>query len=199
MTCLLNLASPQSISDTVETVIRRWGRIDILVNNAIEWGHVIERGPRAHARRIEELSDDEWIPALRHNVEGPYAAIREVLPHMQKQSWGRIVSVSALFAADGGPGFAWYATAKAAIHGLTRSVFREAGPSGILVNAVMPGFTLTETAQQFVPKAAQANALATSPIQRLLTPEEVGRTIVFLCSAANTAVTGEIIRISGGA
>src|SRR5882672_9377725 len=102
----LDLGSFESIRNAVDAVIARWGRLDVLVNNAIRWG---SRGP---THTIEEMPDSEWQLALRINIEGPFTVIKEVLPHMYRQSWGRIVTVSATSAMDGRPGFAWYSAAK---------------------------------------------------------------------------------------
>jgi 3-oxoacyl-[acyl-carrier protein] reductase len=117
---------------------------------------------------------------------------------MRARGWGRIVNVSSGVAVDGVPGTGPYGAAKAAMHGLTRTLAKELGPVGILVNVAMPGVTLTERMADALPPAIREQRASTSPIRRLLAPEEVVPTIAFLCSAANTAVTGEIIRASGG-
>jgi 3-oxoacyl-[acyl-carrier protein] reductase len=124
--------------------------------------------------------------------------IRAVLPAMRARTWGRIVNVSSGIAVDGFPGAGPYATAKAGLHGLTRTLSKELGRAGILVNVVMPGLTLTERMLGMLPASVKEERSNASPIGRLLPPEEVAPTIVFLSSAANTAVTGEIIRASGG-
>jgi 3-oxoacyl-[acyl-carrier protein] reductase len=190
----LDLGAHSSIRRAFECVLSRWGRIDILVNNAVRWSeHRVVGAPP-----FEELPLNAWRTPLRSTVEGVYAASQAVLPSMRSQRWGRIVNISAIAANDGMQGAAWYATAKAALHGMTRSLAREVGVDGILVNAVMPGLTLTEHACEFIPQQIQdENALA-SPIGRLLLPEEVAPVVVFLASAANTAITGDIIRASGG-
>jgi 3-oxoacyl-[acyl-carrier protein] reductase len=190
----LDLASIESINSAVRRTLERWGHIDILVNNAVHWGDRLPWNMPA----FEELAPDEWRSFLRANTEGHYAAIQAVLPSMRARSWGRIVNVSSGIAADGLPGTGAYAAAKAALHGLTRTLSKELGPAGILVNVVMPGLTLTERNAAVIPSAVRDNMAHASPIRRLLPPEEVVPTIVYLCSAANTAVTGEIIRASGG-
>jgi 3-oxoacyl-[acyl-carrier protein] reductase len=195
MAAMLDLASVDSINAAVGEVLARWGNIDILVNNAVEWG----TRPPWNAPRFEELPPDEWRAVLRANTEGAYAAIQAVLPSMRSRGWGRIVNVSSAVAVDGLPGGGPYAAAKAALHGLTRTLYKELGPAGILVNVVMPGLTLKEETASLLPAAVLQQAANASPIRRLLTTDEVVPTIVFLCSAANTAVTGEIIRASGGA
>jgi 3-oxoacyl-[acyl-carrier protein] reductase len=117
---------------------------------------------------------------------------------MRQNRWGRIVTVSSGLAVNGLPGSAGYSAAKAALHGLTRSLFTELAPDGILINVVMAGLTLTEHARATVPAQTLEQVARTSPLRRLPTPEEVSRTIVFLASAANTTVNGEVILSSGG-
>jgi 3-oxoacyl-[acyl-carrier protein] reductase len=190
----LDLASIESIHAAARSVLERWGHIDILVNNAVQWGNRLPW----NVPPFEELPPEEWRALLRENTEGAYAAIQAVVPSMRERSWGRIVNVSSGVAVDGLPGSGPYAAAKAALHGLTRTLSKELGPTGILVNVVMPGATLTERNVAALPAAVREQMEKASPIRRLLPPEEVVPTIVFLCSAANTAVTGEIIRASGG-
>ena len=124
--------------------------------------------------------------------------MQAVLPSMRARGWGRIVNVSSGVAVDGVPGTGPYAAAKASLHGLTRTLSKELGPAGILVNVVMPGVTLTERMAAGLPPALREQREQQSAIRRLLPPEEVVPTILFLCSAANTAVTGEVVRASGG-
>jgi len=190
----LDLGSPETISAAARSVLDRWGRIDVLVNNAVMWGarHPWDAPP------FEDLPAQEWQTHFRANAEGPFAAIQAVLPAMRSQEWGRIVNVSSGVAEDGVPGSGAYGAAKASLHGLTRTLCKELGPAGILVNVVIPGITLTERMTAALPPTVRHQREQASPIRRLLPPEEVTPTIVFLCSAANTAVTGEIIRASGG-
>src|SRR5262249_19268444 len=119
----------------VGAVVKRWGRIDVLVNNAVQWG---ERPPW-ESPLFEQVPPDEWKASLRANTEGHYAAIQAVLPSMRERKWGRIVNVSSAVAVDGLPGAGPYSAAKAALHGLTRTLAKEVGPAGVLVNIVMPG------------------------------------------------------------
>jgi len=189
-----DLCDRQSIRSAVSTILDQWGRIDVLVNNAVQWG----ARPPWRAPQFEELPEQEWSEILRANIEGTYLTIQAVIPSMRSGGWGRIVNVSSGVAVDGLPGAGPYATAKAALHGLTKTLAKELGPAGILVNVVMPGLTLTERNASQISPAAREQMAKTSPIRRLLPPEEVVPMIIFLCSALNTAVTGEIVRASGG-
>jgi len=125
-------------------------------------------------------------------------AIQEVLPYMRRQRWGRIVNISSAVAADGYVGGATYGAAKAALHGLTRSLAKELAPEGILTNVVMPALTLTENVRQSMPEIVEQVAKV-SPIRHVPSPEEVASVIVFVASAVNTTINGDVIRVSGGA
>ena len=180
------------IHQAIATVLEKWSRIDILVNNAVDF-------PR-HASspmRFESIPADHWQPLMISNVHGPFAAVQAVLPSMRKSKWGRIVNVSSVAAEDGIPGFGWYAVAKASLHGLTSTLARELSEDGILVNTVMPGPTLTERFREEIPSRMLEKWAQTTGIRRMPAPEEVAKTIVFLCSPANTIMTGETVR-SGG-
>ena len=186
----LSLDDPQSSIDAVKATIAAFGSIDILVNNAVMWGR-----PGVN---VEDMPLDEWQRVLRGNVEGAYAAIQAALPSMRAQKWGRIANVSSGVALDGVTGQGPYGAAKSALHGLTAIVSREAGADNVLANVVVPGITITERMAKHVTPELQAARAAGYPIKRLLAPDEVAPTVVFLCSGANTAVTGEIVRASGG-
>lgn len=190
--CQLNLADEVSIRSAVSASISQWGRLDILVNNAVEFPI------RARERVIDDPSPFEWQRLLRNNVEGAYVAIEAAVPTMRRNKWGRILNLSSTAATDGLRGFAWYSAAKAALHGMTRTLAKELGPDGILANVLMAGATLTDRIQgSTTPERLQALAEAL-PIRRLPLPEELANVAVFLCSARNSTITGEIIRVSGG-
>ena len=190
----MDLAVPASIQATVDGTLARWRRIDVLVNNAAEW----PRDPALGTVPFEDMPPTDWQCLLRTNLEGAYRAMQAVLPSMKERGWGRIVTVSSLWAEEGMPGFAWYAAAKAGLHGLNQSVAREAGPSGILANIVMPALTTTED----LPPAISASLPQRDPrsfsIHRPPRPDEVACVIAFLCSAENRVITGEIVRPTGG-
>ncbi len=117
---------------------------------------------------------------------------------MQDRGWGRIAFVSSGAAEHGGPREQAYAASKAALSGLAVSLARELGSAGILVNIVLPALTTTERVRRTVPEPVQrmiAGHLATG---KLSTPEDVAAAIVFLCSAGNGNITGEILRVTGG-
>lgn len=186
-----DLAEPASIDAVAAAAIERWGRIDALVNNAVQWG-------TSWDQPFERVERDDWRGRIEANLGGAYAAIQAVLPAMRARSWGRIVNLSSTIAVDGMAGSGPYAAAKGALHGLTRTLSVELASSGILTNAVMPGLTLTEANLERLPQEVRDEYAKAAPIRRLLRPDEVVPIIVFLASAANTAITGEVIRASGG-
>ncbi len=186
----LSLDDPQSAVTCVKTTIEKLGPIGILVNNAVMWG--------PPSPKFEDVPIADWQRMVRGNFEGTYAAIQAALPSMREQKWGRIINISSGVALDGVTGQAPYGAAKSALHGLSSVLARELGADGILVNVVVPGITLTDRVATHSTKETQAQRAAGYPIKRLLAPDEVAPTVVFLCSAKNTAVTGEIVRASGG-
>jgi 3-oxoacyl-[acyl-carrier protein] reductase len=190
----LELGDRASICAATRGVLERWGQIDAVVNNAVAWVEASEY----HAARFEDVPAETWQPLIRANVEGVYGFIQAVVPTMRARGWGRIVNVSSTAATDGLTGYAWYVTAKSALHGMTQTLARELGPSGILVNVVMPGGTLTESLMEQVPEPLLRREAQSVPIRRLPKPEEVARVIAFLASPSNTVITGEAVRASGG-
>lgn len=190
----LDLGSVESAKAAVAATLARFGQIDVLVNNAVRWS---ERLPW-EAPRFEDIPLAEWQGVIHDNIDGAFAAIQAAVPSMRARGWGRIVNISSGVALDGVVGAGPYAAAKAALHGLTSVLARELGPHGILTNVVAPGLTLTDKVSAHVSPEFVAQRGKAYPVGRLLRPEEVASTIVFLCSAANTAVTGEIVRASGG-
>jgi 3-oxoacyl-[acyl-carrier protein] reductase len=189
-----DLASENSIMNAVNQISLNLGEIDILVNNALDWG----KRKFGEIQNFDEMPSDEIKQFLRINVEGPYLTTKAVLSGMRKRGWGRIIYISSGLARNGLPGSGIYSGSKAALHGLTRSLFREQASNGILTNVVMAGATLTEHLKAAVPSEILDQIKKTSPLKRIPSPEEVAVTIVFLASAANTTINGEIILSSGG-
>src|SRR5450432_289443 len=189
-----DLASEDSIRGAMASVVDRWGRVDVLVNNAVQWA---SESP-ADKSPFDEQPFEDLRLQLRANVEGTLAATHAAVAVMRRNRWGRIVTVSSALAVRGAAGSTAYSAAKSALHGMTRALFTELGPEGILVNVVMAGLTLTERVKASMSPRSLEQAANSSPLRRLPAPEEVASTIVFLASAANTTVNGEIVLSSGG-
>lgn len=171
------------------------GRVDVLVNNAVTWG-----GPGPDAGRgFEHVPDDQWLATVRANVEGAVRLTRAVAPTMRAQRWGRLVHLSSNLVHDGAEGTEYYATAKSALHGFSRTVAFSLGRDGdILSNVVLPGLTRTARNGGIVEAFGGAHA-ERAPLGRLLDAREVASAIVYLGSAANTGITGQELSVTGGA
>jgi 3-oxoacyl-[acyl-carrier protein] reductase len=189
----LDLGALDSISGAVESVLATWGRVDVLVNNAVETVRV----DRVPPQRFDRLEPAEWQRLITSNVHGAFAAVQAVLPSMLSRGWGRVVNVSSTAAEDGMSGYGWYAVAKASLHGLTRTVAAEVGRAGILVNTVMPGPTATPRIAEGLSSLTRRTFAASSSLGRMLDPNDIAAAVAFLGSGANTAITGEIVRVGG--
>ncbi|GGO60466.1 hypothetical protein GCM10012289_00400 [Nonomuraea cavernae] len=135
----------------------------------------------------------EWSAGLHANVVANALLVRAVLPAMRRTGFGRIVFVSSGVGEEGVPGPGPYGTAKMALHGMARALAWEAGRDGILVNVAAAGLTITENDRPLPPQVLEAVA-ARTPSRRLSTADDVAALILFLGSAANRNLTGEIVR-----
>lgn len=190
-----DMADPTSAGALVEETLAWTGRIDVLINNAVFWG----MGGPAASPDFEATPEEAWQPIVRTNIEGALRLSRAVAPTMRTQRWGRMVHISSSLAIDGAAGSEYYATAKAALHGFSRSAAFSLGQSGdVLSNVVMPGLTRTDTNVEITEQyGSHYSALA--PLGRLLDADEVANAVVYLGSAANTGITGQVIPVTGGA
>ncbi|MDA0636932.1 SDR family NAD(P)-dependent oxidoreductase [Nonomuraea sp. MCN248] len=185
----MDLRDLPSAQRAVDDVLARWGRVDVLVANAVHWG----ADAPDPTTRFEDVPMSAWLAMVDANLVGAAATVRAALPGMRARGWGRIVLISSSVADEGLPGPGPYGAAKAGLHGMARALAWEGGRDGILVNVVAPGFTLTERAPDF-PQAIIDKLAAGVPTRRLSDPEDVARLVVFLGSAANGNLTGELVR-----
>jgi len=161
------------------------GGIDVLVNNAVLW-------------RANPESSNPELDMFRANIHGQYELTSLALESMAEREWGRIVNVSSNIAEDGMAGSSLYSASKSALHGMMASFKWDGGSTGVLINTVMPGLTLTERAKSIIPESIRAQEQSRTPSGRLSHPSDVASAVAFLGSAANTNITGELIRVTGG-
>ena len=167
--------------------LERWGRIDLLVNNA---------GINA-IRPSLELTDDEWRAVIETDLSGPFFCSRAVAPAMIQQGSGCIVNISSILGISAFPQRAAYASAKHGLIGLTKVLATEWGPHGLRVNAVLPGMIDVADKDRSVMRVQDETLIQRTPLRRFGQPEEVGKLIRYLASEAGVFVSGAIISIDG--
>jgi 3-oxoacyl-[acyl-carrier protein] reductase len=175
----------------IETAIHRFGRLDILVANAGVW--------TADPQRIDQITERQWDKMMAVNLKGVYSVVRCAVPHMVRQNRGRIIGVSSTAGQRGEAFHTHYGAAKGGVISLVKGLATELAPHNILVNAVAPGWVITDMAKPVLRKPSEKRKATSSiPLRRFGRPEEVAMPILFLASDMSTYMTGEIININGG-
>jgi len=189
-----------SLEDTQEMVrktVERFGRVDILVNNAAIFGRV----PISRAAPFYELELSEWDRTWEVNVKGIFLCCRAVFPHMKAQGGGKIINISSTqFYRGGSPylKYAHYVAQKGAIIGLTRALARELGEYNINVNCIAPGSTFSEEPTDTAALERRKKAAERRAIKRVEYPDDLVGTAVFLASSDSDFVSGQTIVVDGG-
>jgi 3-oxoacyl-[acyl-carrier protein] reductase len=182
----LDLADAKSVNRFA--VERGSEPVDILVNNAgINF-----------IQPLESLSEDNWLATFQVNLHSPFRLIQALAPAMGERGWGRIVNISSVFSLVTKEKRAAYSATKSGLNGLTRTLAVELGPRGVLVNALCPGYVETELTKQNNTPAAIEQIRSTIPLRRLAQPQEIAKTVAFLCSDENSYITGQTLIADGG-
>jgi 3-oxoacyl-[acyl-carrier protein] reductase len=171
----------------IGTAVERFGRLDILVNNAgINRDGLLLR-----------MKDEDWDAVLDTNLKGAFLCTRAAAKMMSKQKSGRIINISSVVGEMGNPGQANYCASKAGMLGLTKSVARELARRNVTVNAVTPGFIVTDMTDA-LPEKAREELVKHIPLGRLGNPEDIAFSVAFLASDQAAYITGQVLGVNGG-
>lgn len=183
-------------SDTVrlaQRAVRRFATIDVLVNNAALFGGLETKKP------FEEIGEAEWDAVMAVNVKGVWQCVKAVTPYMRQQGRGKIINISSSTIYTASRGLAHYVASKAAVVGLTKVLARELGEHNICVNAIAPGLVSNEASARLNPSEYFEAHRKTRALQRMMAPEDLVGTVLFLASPDSDFITGQTISVNGGA
>jgi 3-oxoacyl-[acyl-carrier protein] reductase len=183
----MDVADPEQIKAGFKQVLEKFGKLDILVNNA-----AVTRDGLALRMKLED-----WDAVIRTNLTGAHLCTQQALGPMMKQRWGRIINVTSVVAQTGNAGQANYVAAKAGLIGLTKAIAVEIASRNITVNAVAPGFISTPMTDPLPDKVKQ-EMQAKIPLGRMGTDRDVAAAIVFLASEEAGYITGHVLDVNGG-
>ncbi len=188
-----DVANLGQVTALTKFALDRFGRIDVLVNNA---GVQLEKS-------IVETTDTDWAQLNGVNVHGVFLCCRSMIPVMQRQGQGVIINIGSISADHADPNMAIYNASKAFVHGLTRSIAVDHGRDGIRCNAICPGWIMTDMAESGFaqaddPESARRNAIAQHPVGRLGEPDDIASLAVWLASDEAGFASGQLFTVDGG-
>jgi NAD(P)-dependent dehydrogenase (short-subunit alcohol dehydrogenase family) len=189
-----DVSDESAVKALVAKTMERFGKIDILVNNAALYAPLQET-------RCTDIDTALWDRVMAINLRGPFLMVKHVAPHMTAHGYGKIINIGSGTAVRGVPWLLHYTTSKGGIMAMSRALSRELGEHGIRVNTLMPGFTLSDTVVAENPghvQTARSRAIASRAIKRDQQPEDLLGALVFLASADSDFVTGQMIAVDGG-
>lgn len=188
-----DVSDADSVAAMVETTRAKWGRVDILINNAAIWASL-------SPHRFEDIDPAEWDKIMAVNVKGPFLCARAVVPLMREQGYGRIINIASGTAFKGTPQFLHYVTSKGAVLSMTRAIAREVGVDGITVNTLAPGLVLSEPVlkRPDLLEVLATPVMASRAIKRDQTPDDLIGPLLFLASDDSAFMTGEVVVVDGG-
>jgi len=183
----LDVSKSGEVVKAFEDVIKEFGRIDILINNAgITRDSLILR-----------MKEEDWDSVIDINLKGVFLCSKEAIKVMVKQRYGRIINIASVVAFMGNPGQANYSASKAGIIGLTKTTAREYASRGVTVNAVAPGFIATAMTDALAENIKQ-DMLKSIPVGKFGSVDDVANAVIFLASPENGYITGQVIHVNGG-
>jgi 3-oxoacyl-[acyl-carrier protein] reductase len=183
----LDVSKSSEVSRAVEGIVKEFGRLDIVVNNA----GITKDG------LILRMREEDWDAVIGINLKGVFLCSREAVKVMVKQKYGRIVNIASVVAFMGNPGQANYSASKAGIVGLTKTIAKEYASRGITANAVAPGFIATAMTDALAENVRQ-EMLKSIPVGKFGSVDDVANAVVFLSSPETAYITGQVIHVNGG-
>jgi NAD(P)-dependent dehydrogenase (short-subunit alcohol dehydrogenase family) len=192
---ICDVSDEAAVARLVGSAIERFGKIDILVNNAAVFAQL-------HEQAFDEIDVTLWDRVMAVNVRGPFLMAKHVVPHMRTRRYGKIINIGSGSVFRGIPQMLHYVTSKGAIVAFTRSLSRAVGEDGICVNTLAPGFTLSDSLVEANPghvDSSRQPAIARRAIKRDQVPQDLLGALVFLASADSDFLTGQTIAVDGGA
>jgi 3-oxoacyl-[acyl-carrier protein] reductase len=187
MALRVEVTDPASVQALADAVMAKFGQIDVLVNNA---------GITADAQLVK-MTDDQWDRVISVNLKGVYLCTKTIAPLMIARGYGRIVNTSSVVGVYGNFGQTNYAATKAGIIGMTKVWAKELGRKGITVNAVAPGYTMTEM-MSTVPEKVLTTIREKTPLGRLAEPRDIAYAYLYLASDEAAFVNGATLQVDGG-
>ena len=186
----MDIMQVESIESLIKDTVEKYGKIDILVNNAANVG--LKDG------RVDELTLDMWDAVFSSDLRGTFYAIKCVIPYMQQNNGGSIINIGSMASCGGDLGSTAYACAKAGVNMLTQYTALQYGKQKIRCNCVRPGLIVTPENEDRVPQALKDIFLNNIDVDRYGCPEDIGHMCVYLASDESSYVTGQIINVDGG-
>ena len=194
-----DMSKPSDILHMNEEARRRFGQVDVLVNNA----------GIQHVEAIETFPTEKWDAILAIDLSSAFHTMRDVIPAMKAQRWGRIINIASAHGLVASPFKSAYVAAKHGLLGLTKAVALEVAEHGVTVNAICPGYVLTPLVQKQIPETARARGISEAevirdvllhaqPTRQFVTVEQIGALALFLCSDAAASMTGCALPVEGG-
>ena len=188
-----DVSNEESSRKMASETVQRFGRVDVLINNAAIFATIpMNRG------RIEEITSEEWDKLMAVNLKGVFFCTRAVLPIMRKQRSGKIINIASGTVFSGSPGRIHYVTSKAGVIGFTRTLAREVGDDNIQVNVLAPGNTLSEENPTEEMLRFRQSSIGNRSLKRVQVPQDVVGAMLFLASPLSDFMTGQTVNVDGG-
>lgn len=182
-----DIASTEASTAMIDAVVKEFGRIDVLVNNA----GITRDG------LLMRMKEEDWDAVITTNLKGVFNCTKAAIKYMMKQKSGNIVNISSIVGVMGNAGQANYCAAKAGVIGFTKATAKEVAARGIRVNAIAPGFIKTDMTSVLPEKVVEA-MLAGIPLNRLGETEDIAKAVLFLASSDANYITGQTLHVDGG-